>query len=352
MLRLPRLLTLTAFAAALILGLLAMPHSSAAQHPQGTISGSVRLATPGATLPEGVELQLIILEESQDPTSISQQTDASGAFSFEVDTDPRFNYVPFLLHEGVRYFSTPSSVRFDSATSSATVDFEVYSTTSEAPDLSIESTTVIAVALERSTSTITLIREDLINRDELTVFVGGADGITLRIPVPDGTIDAGGIDEGDTDFSFEGGTINVSLPLRPGLNSVVTRYTVGYDAAEDMYRLRVTSPLTTDHIEARVPGRFVSKLEPQSDDARRAADTEFEGDPILVVERIGAATPGKGLVVDLAGLSGTRPAHVFTSTPGALIGSLLALVVIGGLAITLARRQPNAQPGADTEPPA
>jgi len=348
----PRLLTLAAVVAALILGLLTIPHPGAAQQPQATISGTVRLATPDATLPEGVQLQLIILDQSQDPTSISQRADATGAFNFEVDPDPRFNYVPFMLYEGVRYFSTPGSVRFDGTTSRATIDFEVYSTTSEAPDLSIESTTMIAVALERSTSTITLIREDLINRDQLTVFVGGADGITLRIPVPDGTIDAGGIDEGDTDFSFEGGTINVSLPLRPGLNSVVTRYTVSYDAAEDMYRLRVTSPLTTDHIEARVPERFVSKLEPQSDDARRAADTEFEGDLILVVERIGAATPGKGLVVDLVGLSGAQPAHILTSTPGALIGSLLALVVIGGLAITLARRQPNPRPGADTEPPA
>jgi hypothetical protein len=113
-----------------------------------------------------------------------------------------------------------------------------------------------------------------------------------------------------------------------------------------MYRLRITSPLPTDHIEARVPQSFVSKFEPQSDDARRAADTEFEGEPILVVERIGSATPGNGLVVDLVGLSGAAPPHILTTTRGAVIGSLLALIVIAGLAVTLAHRQP------DTEPPA
>ena len=340
----PRLLTLTVFVAALILGVVALPRPGAAQQPQVTISGAVTLATPGDTLPAGIEVQVIILEESQDITSVSHPADASGAFTFEVDPDPRFTYIPFLLYEGVRYLSDP--IRFVDSTSSATIAFEVYSTTTEAPALTIAETTVFAVALERSTSTITLVREDLINRDELTVYVGGDDGVTLRIPVPDGTIDAGGLEQDDTAFSFQGGTVNVSLPLRPGLNSVVTRYTVGYDAAEDMYRLRITSPLPTDHIEARVPQSFVSKFEPRGDDARRAADTEFEDEPILVVERIGSATPGNGLVVDLVGLSGAAPPHILTTTRGAVIGSLLALIVIAGLAVTLVRRQP------DTEPPA
>ena len=71
----PRLLTLAAVVAALILGLLTIPHPGAAQQPQATISGTVRLATPDATLPEGVQLQLIILDQSQDPTSISQRAD-------------------------------------------------------------------------------------------------------------------------------------------------------------------------------------------------------------------------------------------------------------------------------------
>ena len=346
---LPRLLALTAFAVALALGILAWPHPGLAQQPQGTISGTITLETPGDTLPAGIELQLIILEESQAPTSAQQQADPSGAFTFQVDPDPRLNYVPFLIYEGVRYFSTPSSIRFDDTTSSASIAFEVYSTTTEAPNLSIEATTVIAVALERSTSTLTLIREDLIVRDELTVYVGGDDAVTLRIPVPDGTIDAGGLEVDDPDFSFEGGTVNVSLPLRPGPNSIVTRYTVGYDAAEDMYRLRITSPLTASHIEARAPENFVSKLEPRGDDARRAADADFEGDTILVVERIGPATPGQGLVVDFVGLSGARSAHILTTTTGAVVGSILALAIISALAIALARREPNPGPANSTE---
>lgn len=345
----PRLLALTAFAVALALGILVWPHPGLAQQSQATISGTITLGTPSDTLPAGIELQLIILEQSQTPTSARQQADANGAFTFEVDPAPRFNYVPFLIYEGVRYFSTPSSIRFDDTTSSASVAFEVYSTTTEAPNLSIETTTVIAVALERSASTLTLIREDLIVRDELTVYVGNDDAVTLRIPVPDGTIDAGGLEDDDPDFSFEGGTVNVSLPLRPGPNSIVTRYTVGYDAAQDMYRLRITSPLATNHIEARAPENFVNKLQPRSDDARRAADTDFEGDPILVVERIGPATPGQGLVVDLVGLSGASSAHILTTTTGAIVGSIFALAVISALAVALARRERNLAPANNIE---
>jgi hypothetical protein len=343
-----RQLSLTAITTALILGGLAPPHSGAAQQTQATISGTVRLATPGDTLADGIELQLIILEDSKSPISVSQQADASGEFTFEVDSDPRFNYVPFLFYQGVRYFSDPSSVRFDNSTPSASIAFEVYSTTTEAPELSIETTTVIAVSLERSNSTITLIREDEINRNEPTVFVGGEDGVTLRIPVPDGTIDAGGMEADDPNFRFESGTVNSSVPIRPGLNSIVTSYTVGYDALQDMYRLRVTSPLPTDQIEARVPERFVSRLDP-FDDARRIADTEFEGETILKIELTGPVTPGKGLVVDLIGLSGAAPAHVLTTTLGAVSGFLFSLIVIVSVALTFARRQLKLVSADDSE---
>jgi hypothetical protein len=338
----PRLLALAAVSAALTLGGLVLPNPGAAQQAQATISGTISLATPGDTLPAGVEVQLIALDQDQDITSVSQQADAGGAFTFEVDADARFSYIPFLIYEGVRYLSDP--IRFDASTTTATVAFEVYSTTTEAPDLSIESTIMVAVSLQRSTSSIVLLREDIIERDELTVYVGGEDGVTLRIPVPDRTTAAGGVDEDDPDFSFEGGTVNVSIPLRPGRNSIVTSYTVGYDAIEDMYRLRITSPLPTDDIEARVPDAFVSSFEPQTDGAQRTADSEFEGETILAIERIGPATPGQGLVVNLEGLSGAAPAHVFTTTTGAIVGSLLALATIAALAITLARR--------DTEAPA
>ncbi len=174
------------------------------------------------------------------------------------------------------------------------------------------------------------------------MYVGGEDEVTLRIPVPDGTISAGGVDEDDPNFSFGGGTLNVSTPLRPGVNSIVTSYTVGYDAIEDMYRLRVTSPLPTDQLEVRVPETFVDKFEPQDDQSERASDSQFEGETILAIERIGPATPGQGLIVNLIGLSGAAPAHVLTTTTGAIVGSLLALAIIVGLAAAIARRDAEA----------
>lgn len=335
-----RLLTLVAVSAALILGSLALPNPGAAQQAQAIVSGTITLATPGDTLPAGVEVQLVILDDSQDITNISQQADARGAFTFEVDSDPRLSYIPFLLYEGVRYLADP--IRFDASTTTATVPFEVFSATTDASDLSIETTRVVAVELERSTSTITFLREDVINRTEATVYVGGEDGVTLRIPTPDGTIAAGGLEQDDPDFSFEGGTVNVSIPLRPGVNAIVTRYTVGYDAVEDMYRLRITSPLPTNRIEARVSDRFVSKLEPRAEDARRIQNETFDGETVLGVERIGPTSPGQGLIVELHGLSGLTPDHVLTTTTGALVGSLLALATIAGLAVALARRNTEA----------
>ena len=306
-----------------------------------TITGTVHLATPGASLSASVAVQLIVLEGSATPTSLSEMTDPAGNFRFHVDADPAISYVPFLIFEGVRYFSEPGTVRFEAGGGEAHASFEVYSATSGGAGLEIEQTTLVATALERSTETITLVREDLIVREDPTVFIGGDDGVTLRIPVPDGTLEAGGGDAGDDAFSFDGSTVNVRIPLRPGRTSIVTRFRVGYDRVLDFYRLRLTAPLPTAQIELRVAERFVDRLEPESAAARLVTETGWEGEPVLVVRRVGTAAAGQGLVVNLVGLSGATPAHPLTRTTGAAAGSVAALLIIAGGALWLSRGGPR-----------
>ncbi len=127
--------------------------------------------------------------------------------------------------------------------------------------------------------------------------------------------------------------------LRPGVTSVVTRYTVRYEADEDEYRLRITSPLPAEQIQLRVPQRFLREVEPRSEEAVRGDDDEFEGEPLTVIERTTPAGPGQGLVADLIGLSGVeRASHPLTSGVGAAVGAMLALLVVGAGAVALQRR--------------
>lgn len=302
----------------------------------GVISGVVRLATPDTDLGP-VAVQLITLREDADPEAVDQIADSDGRFEFEAEPDPLLTYIVRVRYEEVQYFSNPLLLSPELPT--GTADFEVYATTSTAPELSIEAINVTLLAVDRERAELTLIREDLVRHDEPVIYTGDDDGVVLRLPVPDSTLDAGGFDDAEARYVLDGGIVSVATPLRPGVTSVVTRYTVRYEADEDEYRLRITSPLPAEHIEIRVPQRFLREVSPQGDEATRGEDDEFEGEPLTVIERTSPAGPGQGLVADLIGLSGIeRATHPLTSGTGAAVGALLALIVVGAGAVALRRR--------------
>ena len=312
-------------------------HGQAAESDRGTISGTIRLMTPGAIL-EPATVSLIMRRGSDGELESTEQTaNDDGSFAFEVEADPEISYFAVVTYGGVPYFSRELLVSPELPTIS--VDFDVYATVATAPELAIDRTVVTLLAINREDAELTFVREDLVRQDEPVVFVGADDGVTLRLPVPDGTIEAGGFDDAAGEYELDGQLVTVSTPIGPGVTSIVTRYTVRYEPSEDEYRLRITSPLPAEQIAIRIPERFLRAVEPQGDTAARGEDDEFEGEPLIVIERTEPARAGQGVVADLIGLSGVeRASHPLTSGAGAAIGALVALIVVAGLAFALRGR--------------
>jgi len=323
-----------------VIAALTSGHSIALAQPatpdMGTIDGVVRLATPGVVMEPTVVELVIDRADSDEFESIEQPVAADGSFAFEVEADPSISYYAVVRYGGIPYLSNQLLVSPEIP--SASVDFEVYAASMVEPDLTIEATTVTLLAIDRQNAALTLVREDLVRHDEPVIYVGDESGTTLRIPVPDATFDAGGFDDAEA-YVFEGGIISVGTALRPGVTSIVTRYTVRYEADEDEYRLRITAPLPAQHVEIRIPQRFLREVRPEGDEAVRGEDDEFEGEPLTVIERAAPAGPGQSLVADLLGLSGVeRASHPLTSGVGAAVGAILALLVVAGVAVVLHRR--------------
>ena len=309
--------------------------------PDGVISGSVVAGTPGDDLAGGVVVQLLVPQGDGEPLVMSQDLAPDGTFSFEVEADPLLTYLPVARYQGVIYFG--NAVLLSEELPTATVGFEVYSTTEDGSTLEIELVSVTVLAIDRAAGELTLIREDLVRQSAPYVYLGDANGVVLRVPVPDGTVAAGGIPAADGEYEFVGGVVVVSeSEIRPGVTSVVTQYTVRYDTGEDRYRLRLTTPLAADRIEVRVPERFVREIEPGDEATALADSVDFNGEELLVAERVDAG-PGDGLVLDLDGLSGVElSTHPFTSQPGAAIAAAVAALVVAGGVIALARRSSRA----------
>lgn len=310
-----------------------------AQELDGTISGEVVLGTAGASLPESLEVELIAL--AADGGLMAVRTVAQdGRFLFHVATDATVTYLLHVDYDGVRYFAK-QPLLLSAELPSAEATITVYEATSESPGLRIESTTVTVVALDRAESLIALEREDRVLNPSDRTYVGDALGVTLRLPVPDATTDAGG--DGDAaSFTFEGGRLAVSIPFSPGITSVVTRYLVGYDRAEDTYRLRVTAPIDSGTTELLVPQSFVGDLRPLGE-STRGETRDFEEEQMLVVERTGELRSGESAVAELRGLSGRNSPNPLTERAGAIAGAGLALALLVA-AFAALRRYPRPRP--------
>ena len=315
---------------------------AAAQTPDGEIRGRIVQGTAGAPTPEGIPVELIILGGASGLETAQTVSGEGGAFLFEVLADPQRTYVVRIERQGVQYLSPPLLLSRELPTTD--IEITIYEATRERPDLRIESTLVTLLALDRAAAQLTIERTDEVTNPGDRIYVGDEEGVTLRLPLPDGVAAAYGAGA-DSGFVLEGGVLAATTALRPGATSVVTRYVVGYDRAEDAYTLRITAPFPTGRMEIEVPGRFVQDLEPLGE-SDRAAARAVAGERVEVIARA-AARPGESVSVRLEGLAGRNAANPLTGRGGALIGMLLALAVTGGGALLLRAGLRRAGAGGD-----
>ena len=294
-----------------------------------TVAGRVTSGTAGETAPDGLTVRLIALEGSQ-VTTAAQGTTKNGAYELSVPTTPGRTYVPHLTYQTVDYFGEPVAA----AATPAKVqrDFVVYATTHDTPALAITSTSVTLVAIDRQAHQLGFVREDAIANPTDRVYLGDASGVTLHLPAPDGTLQAGGEGAADT-FRFERGVVSVSLPIRPGaITTVVTRYLVGYDPGADTYRLRVTAPLPADQTKIRVPAGYarIRAAGGTSNAPDEQATGCATGEVLKVAQSTAGTKPGGAVLVDLVGLSGQLQSNPLTERSGAIAGAVAAFLILGG----------------------
>ncbi len=301
---------------------------ASAQQPEGRITGVVRVGDSGPAT-EPVTVQLFVLGDAG-VQSAQETTTEAGRFAFDVGPDIALSYVVRAVYDGVQYLAPPVLLSRELPT--AEVEIVVYAKTTEPPPLTIERTTVTVLGLDRTDARITFVRADEVRNPSDRIFVGDAEGVTLRIPLPDGAVVAESGVEGDT--RVEGGTLVVGTALRPGVTTVVSRYVVGYDRARDAYALRVTAPLPTDHMEVAVPTRFADDIRPLAGSID-AGTRDDGGEPTTLVAREGAAGPGESVSVLLDGLAGRNAPNPLTGRGGAAVAVALALAIIGGGAAVL-----------------
>jgi hypothetical protein len=308
------------------------PASVASQTVEGEIYGRLLQGTVGGPTVDAVTLQLITLD-SHGVNEAVETVSKGTAFRFKVVPRAENTYFIRATYEDVSYMSPP--ILLSSELPTAELEITVFETTTVQPKLRIDSTIATVLVLDRTNAQLTIERVDEVINPSDRVYVGNRDGVTLRLPLPNGVVEATGVGP-EGKFAQVGATMTVSIPLRPGIASVVTRYVVGYDRVSDTYTLRVTTPFSTQRMEIEVPIRFSDHLQPLSQSIR-ADKREVSGERVEVIEREGTARPGDSVSVRLEGLSGLNAENPLTSTAGAFVAVLVAIAVVSSGALLLVR---------------
>jgi hypothetical protein len=276
-------------------------------------------------------VQLLALTADGRVTSTEANVEG-GRFTFAPAADPNVTYVLRVTYQGVSYLADPPILLSAELTSEERT-VTVYETTSTAPPLRIESSVISVQGLDRELGELSLQREDQVTNPTDRVYVGGTDGVTLRIPAPDGVTGLGATEDIDAEVRLDGLVATTTQALRPGVNLVVTRYVVGYDQAGDEYRLRLTTPLPAGEMEIWVPERFIDDVAPGPEGVR-GADQTLQGERWHVIRRSEPAQGGDSLVASIRGLTNANAANPLLGFPGAAIGvGVAALAVLGGVVL-------------------
>ncbi|MQC17222.1 MAG: hypothetical protein DWG82_03170, partial [Chloroflexi bacterium] len=187
-----------------LVGILTASGASAQQATEGTISGVLTMGTAGAVLAPDASVELIELQAAG-VTSRRSSTDDSGRYTFTVPVDPDIRYIPRIEYQGVQYFG-PAVVLTADAPDAEVGPITVYESTDERPHLAITETVMTAIALDRAEGQIGFIREDLVVNPVDRAYVGGEDRVTIRLPVPEGTLEAAGENQ-DGKFALQEGVL-------------------------------------------------------------------------------------------------------------------------------------------------
>ena len=334
-----RRVRLAAVVVALLLGGSAvLAPRAVAQQPaaEGVVSGSVTMASAGATFEGALEVELIILEGSQARGSVKTPV-MNGKYEVSVPASATRTYVPRVTYQRVNYFGDP--VRFTDTERAATRDFTIHATTDQASVLTLIQTIVTVVGLDRGTGEMGVLREDVVAVTGDRTYTGGASGVTLRLPAPEGATEA---TEEEGSATFANGVLSVTTPIRPGeATSIITSYLVKYDPARDRYRLRVTVPIPAQSVVARVPREFARGI-------RAVAPAEQVDDQVLkddartvlhVVRTPASIEAGQSLLVDIDGVGGAIQHHPLTEQPGASIAAVAVTVAIAAAGALIWRRR-------------
>lgn len=204
--------------------------ASAADAPQGSISGQIVNKTPGGPQVGDLEVALIGIQSSVPLSSpMTTKADADGKFQFSgLTVDPGIVYVAQVGYLDVYYTSDDTQLTAESA--SQTIELAVYETTESDAAIKVANAHMVLDFLPGQVDVLEVWR--FANSGDRT-YVGTKSGEsrnTLRFSLPAG---ASGVDHGEgmAPEPTSNGIVD-TLPVIPGVRDIAFAYSIPYQSSK------------------------------------------------------------------------------------------------------------------------
>ena len=249
------LLRLALIAVALLAAIPLGTRTAAAQTPE-TIAGRVINDTAGSTVPEGLEVVLLTLDESR--------AQIVGRVSTFVDDESRFEFTGFSTGQGLTYrvaandgLFTPS-VDLANTADWSNVELVIYDRTRTLDDLWVSSYSLLIPSIDARSRVMGVLGAIDIRNEGDTVWLPelndpGLTGLDLvRFSIPEGysnlsvesDLPAGNVMEIGTGFAL-------STPIPPGEFNILVSFLLAYDG--DGFEFPLILPFGADHVRFMLP---------------------------------------------------------------------------------------------------
>lgn len=202
----------------------------------GSIQGSLRQGTPGASLDvsKAVSVTLLTLVGQSPEAEIPGKLSADGSFKFDsliADTDRGYGVA--VNYNGVNYYS--ALVRLDPSKPEQTTTLNVYETTTTDPGMQMPRVHILVDFVDSNTLRIGELYQ--IDNTGNRTFVAPPNGATMVMPLPPGAKNLQFQNEDlDAAAQISGANVRLEAPWSPGPRQVVLSYDLPYNGSVDLKR--------------------------------------------------------------------------------------------------------------------
>ena len=307
------------------------PPAVGASSWKGEVAGSITNGTPGASLPEKVEVMLHGWNDTEEKVMLHGESAPGGSFRFaDVDFDPGLSYAAMATYKDVSYFSEPAQVKEGDL--SLSFNIPVYETTDDLSQVKIDQMHVLFYAQEGElvVSEVYILSNagNQTVKDTL-VLPSGRKG-SLKFPLPEEATNVE-FDTRSTDrfIQVDGGFVDTSSIVPGEKNSqVILRFSLPYTGE---FSYDFTAPVAVGGTSFLVPE--ASGLELQGSSLTPAGTQSMQDGSSFAIYTSPGLSPAETIQVSLSGKlnkgSSSLPSSRGFSQGIAVGGSLLGLALLG-----------------------